>query len=309
MQVLSTGLVYIFARLLSLIHCPGGSASASSDQSTPKSVRKERAKQAAYQQAEQQQCWRPCSKHTLLQALCDQFQHINDVAALIHHSAATENYIGWRCELAALGLNPAVGCYSAFSLKWLMEHCIVISLERLLDNIKQAFLIGCNGFLDFFGRKGDLHNVWKEFIAFDFPEGHDLQFHDQLAFVCSLYRLQQLPSQAVLARFHSLLSRSCRCDLLLLLQVLQLHTRNIPCREAYFASRQETPAADVLTAFGQAEPAIKDVMASLTPTQRRIMRLCVKDMVDSFVAPKTLWTRRMLRHVVSKVQHCSLQEL
>ena len=122
MQVLSTGLVYIFARLLSLIHCPGGSASASSDQSTPKSVRKERAKQAAYQQAEQQQCWRPCSKHTLLQALCDQFQHINDVAALIHHSTASENYIGWRCELAALGLNPAVGRYSPFSLKWHMDH-------------------------------------------------------------------------------------------------------------------------------------------------------------------------------------------
>ena len=137
-----------------------------------------------------------------------------------------------------------------------------------------------------------MNNVWKEFIALDDGDvQYHLEFSDQLKFMCTLYRLQQLPPQAVLARFHSMLSKCSRFDLLLLSQVLTSGGNDIG-RGKYLASRREVPATDVLTAFGQNEPDVRDVVSSLTEAQRCSMMSCVKGMVDRFVAGNTVSVSR-----------------
>lgn len=234
-------------------------------------------------QIQQQADWPSCSKHTVLRILQNQVQHVNDIATLLHHCTASAIF-SWWCELSALG----------FKIPERQESHVEVSMQRLLDNIKQAFLIGYDKFLDFhISQKDSVNNVWEEFIALDDDNvQYHLEFTDQLAFMCTLYRLQQLPPQAVLARFHSILSRCSRFELLLLSQVLNMRGRNVISRNQYMASRREIPAAEVLTAFAQNEPTVREVMLSLTEAQRCSMMLCVKEMVDRFVAGNTMSVSR-----------------
>ena len=233
-------------------------------------------------QIQQQADWPSCSKHTILGILQNQIQHVNDIATLLHHCTASVIF-SWGCELNALG----------FKIPERQKSHMEVSMQRLLDNIKQAFLIGYDKFLDFqISQKDNVNNVWKEFIALDNDNVQYHPFTDKLAFMCTLYRLQQLPPQAVLARFHRILSRCSRFELLLLSQILGMRGRNVMSRDQYMASRREVPAADVLTAFAQIEPNVRGVMLSLTEAQRRSMMLCVKEMVDRFVAGNTISVSR-----------------
>ncbi len=86
-----------------------------------------------------------------------------------------------------------------------------------------------------------------------------------------MYRLQQLNPEAVLARLHSIFSRCCRRDLLLASRVLCLDDTDSATQADYEASKQEAPAADILTAFAQNEPGIRHVVSHLTAMQREEM--------------------------------------
>ena len=225
--------------------------------------------------------WQPCSKHALLRILRDQVQHINDIASILHHCTASA-HLSWFFELRALGLDDGRR----------QDSYMEIPMRRLLDSIQAAFLIGYSKFLNFDHDKDNVNNVWKEFIALhDGDVQYDLEFSDQLMFMCALYRLQQLPPQAVLARFHGILVRCSRFHLLLLSRVLQTG-RSDSFRRKYQASHRETPSNDVLTAFGQNEPDVQDVVSSLTQAQRCSMMSCVQEMVDSFVAGNTVSVSR-----------------
>ena len=215
--------------------------------------------------------WRPCSKHSLLGTLHGQIQHINDVAALMFDWTASSHF-DWNFELSDLGLS-----YQDFLMDVL--RC---SMGGLKAAIEQAFVLGWDGYVNFYRKKDDTSNKWQDFLAFiNSPNVRDVQysleFHDQLAFMCVLYRLQQLPPQAVLARMHGILSRCCRWELLLLSQLLERRAR-------YQEGDGEEPESDVLSAFGQNCFAIKPVVSVLTYEQRCTMLSCVKAMVHSFVA-------------------------
>ena len=158
-------------------------------------------------------------------------------------------------------------------------------MRHLEQNIRSAFVLGYEGFLDFYHHQEDSCNKIQEFNVFDCTAvTYHLEFNDALAFLCVLYRLQQLPAQAVLARFHGIISRLCRRDLLLLSSILQLHTTSERHREERAAHMQEAPATDVLDAFGQQEPHVRDLMNSLTPEERSSIMTCVASLVDSYVS-------------------------
>ena len=231
--------------------------------------------------AAKQLSWRPCSKHSLLRSLCDQIQHINDVAAFMYYWTECTHF-DWGDQLEALGL--AAQQYDAWTsgLGCNGIRCRLSSLERA---IQQAFLLGWDGFVDFNHDKDHAANKWQEFMGFK-PNDvqQEFKFKDQLVFMCVLYQLQQLPAQVVLARLHGMLSRCCRCDLLVLSEVLQLEWRNQMRLQLYDVSREEEPESDVLSAFGQSEPAVAGVLSALTHEQRCSIVSCVKDMVDRYVA-------------------------
>ena len=83
------------------------------------------------------------------------------------------------------------------------------------------------------------------FVADGHVWGYSREWHNQLLFLCALHRLQQLPPDAVLARLHSILSRCCRFDLLLLTTRFAREYRR-----ADEAIEPEAHADDTLTAFG-----------------------------------------------------------
>lgn len=226
-------------------------------------------------QAERRQIWQKwqmCSKHDLLEIICSQVQHINDIAAMMHYCATCDNF-GWRIQLKSLGL---LG---------LLHHDKPIYGMKLQKRINQAFMLGFEGFLDISHDKEHEHNLWRTFLPLDAMNfTYNLEFRNHLTFPCTLYRLQQLPPHAVLARFLAMLSRCCRLELVLLSQVLLLQSDDDWSRKSYIASKQETPATDVSAASSQNEPCVAKAVNSLTYAQRSAMMLCVRDMVNAFVS-------------------------
>jgi len=99
--------------------------------------------------------------------------------------------------------------------------------------------------------------------------------------VCTLYRLQQLNPEAVLARLHGIFSRCCRYDLLLASRVLCLDGAESVTQAEYQASKQEAPAVDILAAFAQNEPHIRETVSQLTAMQKEEMISCVQTMVNN----------------------------
>ena len=147
----------------------------------------------------------------------------------------------------------------------------------------------------FFFYQNDLRNKWQEFSGFKHGDVfYSLRCYDVLAFVCVLHRLQQLPAQAVLARFHGVVSRLCRRDLLLLSSILQLHTTYDQHREQRVSNLQEAQATDVLDAFAQHEPYIKNSIASLTAADRASIMTCIAALVDDCVSCFTDYASRGL---------------
>ena len=229
---------------------------------------------------ESQRCCRPChahcqdqqqvdscTKHDLIEVLRSQISHINDVAAFVHDWVPCQN-LRWIGQLNS----PTGAGYPE-----LCEH-----MDHLNKMIHRALSLGHQGYLDFSKKKKDPRNKVKEFSAFNhYPEQYLLNFHDQLLFLCSLYRLQQLNPEAVLVRLHSIFSRCCRCDLLLAARVLCLDDTDSATQAEYEASKQEAPAADIFTAFAQNEPGIRHVVSHITAIPREEMTSCVQTMVNN----------------------------
>ena len=215
----------------------------------------------------------PCSKHDLLQILCSQIQHINDVAAFVYHWSAC-NADNWLRQLQAVGLSQ-----SAFYLTHRDR------MPELLSMVKCALSLGYYGYSDALRNRKDPHNHYTEIRALvdlRFNYHFLFAFHDQLAFVCTLRRLQQLQSQAVLARLHSVFSRCCRYDLLLMTRVLRLEDMySSSVNDVYQATTQEVPANDVLSAFAQSEPLLRPVVLSLTARQRNRLTAYIHNIVGS----------------------------
>ncbi len=89
-------------------------------------------------------------------------------------------------------------------------------MDSLNKKIHEALSLGYQGYLDFSNKKKDPRNKVKEFSAFNHGDAqYLLEFNDQLLFLCTLHRLQQLNPEAVLARLHSIFARCCCFDLLL----------------------------------------------------------------------------------------------
>ncbi len=209
----------------------------------------------------------PHSKHELVEELRFQISHINDVAALVYHWFSC-NCLAWTYQtFYPIGPGREIE----------PEH--QKRMNSLNKKIHEALSLGYQGYLDFSNKKQDPGNKVKEFSAFDYGDTqYCLEFNDQLLFLCTLHRLQQLNPEAVLARLHGIFSRCSRFDLVLASRVFG--DRNGTYDE-YQASKQEVPAADILTAFAQHEPCIRQVVSQLTAVQREEMTTCVQTMVNS----------------------------
>ena len=237
--------------------------------------------------AAQQLSWRPCSKHDLLENLLDQIQHINDVAALMYYWTES-SLCNWSSQLDALGLSAqhydswaaGLGCHGV--------RCRLSSLEAA---IYKAFLLGWDGFVDFEHDKHDVANKWQEFKVFSSDEvpQDSMKNKSELVFLCVLYQLQQLPAQDVLVRLHGMLSRCCRCDLLLLLEILEQEVKSQSAMNDYDADWVDEPESDVVMAFAQVEPLVAYAIYGVTTEQKCSMVLCIKGMVESFVA-RSKWS-------------------
>ena len=210
------------------------------------------------------------TKQELLEVLRSQISHINDAAAFLHHWVPCQ-YTEWNCQLHYPdGTGP--------DIDWPHGD----RLDRLNDKIHEALSLGYQGYLDFPPhRKTDPKNMFKEFSAFDGDVQDRLEYTDQLLFVCTLYRLQQLNPEAVLARLHGIFSRCCRYDLLLASRVLCLDGAESVTQAEYQASKQEAPAVDILAAFAQNEPHIRETVSQLTAMQKEEMISCVQTMVNN----------------------------
>jgi len=232
--------------------------------------KKSRRRRRAHRRGQMQQQVNPYTKHELIEVLRSQISHINDVAAFVYHWVPCQ-YLGWSCQSYPVG--TGVSCDIE------PEHWE--RLDRLNKKMHEALSLGYQGYLDFFNKKKDPKNKVKEFSVFDGDVQYHLEFHDQLLFLCTLHRLQQLNPEAVLARLHSIFSRCCRFDLLLASSVLCLDGINSATQAEYQASQQEAPAIDIFTAFAQNEPYIRQVVSQLTAMQREEMTSCVQTMVNN----------------------------
>ena len=155
-------------------------------------------------------------------------------------------------------------------------------MDSLNKKIHEALSLGYQGYLDFSNKKKDPRNKVKEFSAFNHGDAqYLLEFNDQLLFLCTLHRLQQLNPEAVLARLHSTFSRCCRFDLVLASRVLCLDDTNSATQAEYQASKQEAPAVDIFAAFAQNEPYLRQTVSQLTAMQREEMMFCVQTMVNN----------------------------
>ncbi|DBA70690.1 TPA: hypothetical protein ACH3X2_012066 [Trebouxia sp. C0005] len=208
------------------------------------------------------------TKFELLEELRFQISHINDVAAFVYYWAPCR-YLEWTFQAyCPIGEKAEHG----------IQHEHSKRMDKLNNKIHEALSLGYQGYLDFSNKKQDPRNKVKEFRAFDHGDiQYCLEFNDQLLFLCTLHRLQQLNPEAVLARLHSIFSKCSRFDLLLASRVFD--DRNSATQDEYQASKQEVPAADILTAFAQHEPHIRPVVSKLTAVQREEMTSCVQTMV------------------------------
>lgn len=188
------------------------------------------------------------SKHSLLQKLLQQICHINDVAALIDEWVPAHNLL-WAHEMAQLGIKmgfPREFLSRASCRIWLPQP--IRRMRQLQHKVVSALSIGFVGFLDFAGDKTNPDNkaAHHEFASFGTRRvAAGRCQHNQLLFLCSLHRLQQLPPEAVLARLHGIFSRCCRVDLLLLVTLLA-STRPTVHGALWPGAR----ADDILTALG-----------------------------------------------------------
>ncbi|DBA73978.1 TPA: hypothetical protein ACH3X1_010805 [Trebouxia sp. C0004] len=215
----------------------------------------------------------PYMKHELLEALRSQVSHINDVAAFVYHWVPRQN---WRYPIR---IPTGTGN--------LTEPEPWKRMDSLNKKIHEALSLVYQGYLDFSNKKKDPRNKVKEFSAFNtFQVQYFLVDNDQLLLLCTLHRLQQLNPEAVLARLQSIFSRCCRFDLLLASSVMCfIEDPDIARQAEYQASKQEVPAADILTAFSQAEPCIRQTVSQLTALQREAMTSCVQTMVNNHLVP------------------------
>ncbi len=211
-----------------------------------------------------------CTKHKLIEELHSQISHINDVAALLYH------WIPCHC------LSWTIQVYHPIGPGRDIAHEHQERMDSLNKKIHEALSLGFEGYLEFYSKKQDPRNKVKEFSAFDHGDTqYSLEFNDQLLFLCTLHRLQQLNPEAVLARLHSIFSKCSRFDLLLVSRVFDHFVFDIDTQDEYQASKREAPAADILTAFAQNEPQIRQVVSQLTAVQREEMTSCVRTMVNS----------------------------
>lgn len=209
----------------------------------------------------------PCDKHTLLEVISDQIQHVNDVAALLYYWH-TCYLLNWWCQLRELGSISRNSLVGSRDLDNRMEH--------LNSMIHVSFQLHHDGFLDFDSRLADPQNVHADFLDFnkdDLP--YHLEYADVLVFLCSLYRLKQYSAPAVLKRLSSLLSRCCRFDLLVLTRVLQLDGRKLKILQKY-RSNILSCSKDILDAFGESEPYVQEMLQSLTSVQQKNIIASVK---------------------------------
>jgi hypothetical protein len=215
-------------------------------------------------------CRHPYTKHKLIEELRSQISHINDLAALLYH------WIPCHCLAWTYQVYHPIGPGRDIA----HEH--EERMDSLNKKIYEALSLGFEGYLDFFNKKQDPRNKVKEFSAFNHGDTQwSLEFNDQLLFLCTLHRLQQLNPEAVLARLHSIFSKCSRFDLLLVSRVFDHFVFDIETQDVYQASKREAPAADILTAFAQNEPQIRQVVSQLTAVQREEMTSCVRTMVNS----------------------------
>lgn len=213
----------------------------------------------------------PCDKHTLLEFISDQIQHVNDVAALLYYWHTCYR-LNWWCELQELGAISRNSIVASRDLDNRMEH--------LSFMIHTSFQLRYDGFLGFDNMLADPNNVQADF--WDFNKGdlsYDLEFADVLVFLCSLYRLKQYSAPAVLQRLNSLLSRCCRFDLLVLTRVLQLDGRNPQILQKYMSNTLSF-SEDILDAFGESEPYVQEMLQSLASVQKENIIAVVKKLCE-----------------------------
>ena len=197
--------------------------------------------------------WDPHTKHELLEVLRSQISHINDAAAFLYHWVPCQ-YLGWGYQLHYPDdVGPDI------------EFERAERLDRLNNKMHEALSLGYSGYLYFSNGRKDPKNKVKQFSDVHFH----LEFRHQLLFLCTLHRLQQLNPEAVLARLHSIFSRCCRFDLMLASRVLCLDATNSATQAEYQATKQEAPAIDILAAFAQNEPYIRQTVSQLTAMQKR----------------------------------------
>lgn len=135
----------------------------------------------------------PYTKLELVEELRFQISHINDVAAFVYHWFSC-NCLAWTYQ-TYYPIGP--GCEIE------PEH--QKRMNSLNKKIHEALSLGYQGYLDFSNKKQDPRNKVKEFSAFDYGDTqYCLEFNDQLLFLCTLHRLQQLNPEAVLARLHGI---------------------------------------------------------------------------------------------------------
>ena len=225
----------------------------------------------------------PYTKHELIEELRSQISHINDVAAFVHHWVPCQ-CLAWRCQL----YHP-IG--PKRDIKPEHEEC----LDSLNKKVHKAFSLGYQGYVNFSNQTKDPKNKGKEFSAFNGDVQSHSEFHDQLLFLCTMHRLQQLNPEAVLARLHSIFSRCCRFDLMLALRVLCLDGFNSATQAEYQASKLEAPAVEMFAAFAQNEPHIRQTVSQLTAMQKEEMTCFVQTMVNNHLVHVQADRRQCMR--------------
>lgn len=163
-------------------------------------------------------------------------------------------------------------------------------MRQLQHKVVSALSIGFVGCLSF-RDKDHPHNkvACPEFAPF-MTERHQWyrECHNQLLFLCALHRLQQLPPGAVLARLHSIFSKCCRFDLLLL--TTRFARRRCAAGEAV-DHEPEAHADDILTAFGamQWNMVYMPMMDDMHVSDRLEIKQSIGSMVDAWVDMGSVW--------------------
>ena len=234
------------------------------------------------------------SKHSLLRTLLQRIRHINDVAVLLHAwVVASTPLMGWFVNFDGLGQwgrhADMKSSYDFWSRQGLHAR-----LQQLHNKVLAAFSIGHVAFSHYDSHPRDM----AEFAAFAKladPWGMNDGF---LAFFCALHRLQQLPPNAVLARLHSIFSRCCRFDLLLLTNCLAnwhvcaaaeaIWSEFIPSE----AIPPEAHADDIFTAFGANRRCTMAVVAQVSPSDKVKIKELIHKIVDAWVNMENIWNGR-----------------